>query len=125
MEAHLSGADSSLNATVNIDEDLQFQDLLADDGPNPEDVTAAQIDGETRSKWLHDALDTLSERERRIISRRFLDDDKSTLAEIGESFGVSKERIRQIEAKALDKLRAELEQHAADPGELLSLNLMQ
>jgi len=125
MEGHLSGADSSLNATVNIDEDLQFQDLLADDSPNPEDVTAAQIDGETRSRWLHDALDTLSERERRIISRRFLDDDKSTLAEIGESFGVSKERIRQIEAKALDKLRSELQQRTSDVGELLSLNLMQ
>jgi RNA polymerase sigma-32 factor len=122
MEAHLS-ADNSLNATVNAEDDIQFQDLLTDDGPNPEDITAHRIDGETRSKWLHEALDTLSDRERKIIARRFLEDDKSTLAEIGESFGVSKERIRQIEAKALDKLRVELKQHAADPGELLSLNL--
>ena len=94
-----------------------------DDGPDPEEVTASQIDGETRSQWLHDALGTLSERERKIITRRFLEDDKSTLAEIGDSFGVSKERIRQIEAKALDKLRLELQQHAANPSELLSLNL--
>lgn len=123
MEAHLGGGDNSLNATVNAEDDMEFQDLLADDGPNPEEVTASQIDGETRSKWLHEALDTLSDRERKIIARRFLEDDKSTLAEIGETFGVSKERIRQIEAKALDKLRVELKQHAGDPGELLSLNL--
>ncbi len=97
--------------------------MLADDGPNPEELTASQIDGETRSEWLQEALDTLSERERKIITRRFLKNDKSTLAEIGESFGVSKERIRQIEAKALEKLRMKLKQHASNPGELLSLNL--
>ena len=123
MEAHLSGADNSLNATVSTEDDMQFQDLLADEGPDPEEIAASLIDGETRSKWLHEALDTLSERERKIIARRFLQDEKSTLAEIGESFGVSKERIRQIEAKALDKLRQELKQHASDPSELLSLNL--
>jgi RNA polymerase sigma-32 factor len=123
MEGHLSGADSSLNATVSTEDDLQFQDLLPDEGPNPEEIAASQIDGETRSKWLHEALDTLSERERKIIARRFLEDDKSTLAEIGESFGVSKERIRQIESKALDKLRNELKQRAVNPNELLSLNL--
>jgi RNA polymerase sigma-32 factor len=123
MEGHLSGADSSLNATLSTEDDLQFQDLLPDEGPNPEEIAASQIDGETRSKWLHEALDTLSERERKIIARRFLEDDKSTLAEIGESFGVSKERIRQIESKALDKLRNELKQRAVNPNELLSLNL--
>jgi RNA polymerase sigma-32 factor len=123
MEAHLGGGDNSLNATVNAEDDIEFQDLLADNGPNPEELTASQIDGETRSEWLQEALDTLSERERKIITRRFLENDKSTLAEIGESFGVSKERIRQIEAKALEKLRMELKQHASNPGELLSLNL--
>ena len=123
MEAHLSGADNSLNATVSTEDDMQFQDLLADESPDPEEIATSQIDGETRSKWLHEALDTLSDRERKIIARRFLQDEKSTLAEIGESFGVSKERIRQIEAKALDKLRQELKQHATDPSELLSLNL--
>lgn len=123
MEGHLSGADSSLNASVGTEDDLQFQDLLPDEGPNPEEIAASEIDGETRSKWLHEALETLSERERKIIARRFLEDDKSTLAEIGVSFGVSKERIRQIESKALDKLRNELKQHAVNPSELLSLNL--
>ncbi len=123
MEAHLSGADNSLNSTVNTEDEMEFQDLLADEGPDPEEITASHIDGETRSQWLHDALGTLSERERKIITRRFLEDDKSTLAEIGDSFGVSKERIRQIEAKALDKLRQELQQHSANPSELLSLNL--
>ena len=70
------------------------------------------MDGETRTRWLRDAMDTLTPREKDIIRHRFLDDDRITLAEIGESYGVTKERIRQIEGRALAKLKAVLtEQH--------------
>ena len=61
------------------------------------------------------------ERERKIIVKRFLDEDKKTLAEIGEDFGVSKERIRQIEAKALGKLHIVLSDHGRDASDLLAL----
>jgi RNA polymerase sigma-32 factor len=123
MEAHLGGPDNSLNASFGEEDDLEFQDLLEDDGPNPEDITAWQHDGAVRSAWLEDALDTLGDRERQIIVRRFLSEDKDTLAEIGESFGVSKERIRQIEAKALGKLKTALSTHGEDATALLANDL--
>ena len=123
MEAHLGGADNSLNASFGEEDDLEFQDLLEDDGPNPEDITAWQHDGAVRSAWLEDALDTLGDRERQIIVRRFLSEDKDTLAEIGESFGVSKERIRQIEAKALGKLKTALSTHGEEAAALLANDL--
>lgn len=124
MEAHLGGPDNSLNASFGEEDDLEFQDLLKDDGPNPEDITAWQHDGAVRSAWLEEALDTLADRERQIIVRRFLSEDKDTLAEIGESFGVSKERIRQIEAKALGKLKTALSTHGEDATALLANDLL-
>lgn len=124
MEAHLGGADTSLNATVGEDGDMTIQDMLADDGPNPEDVAATELDSRTRSAWLREALNSLNERERKIIVQRFLGEDKNTLAEIGENFGVSKERIRQIEAKALEKMRTALAQRCDHPGEILGLGFV-
>lgn len=121
MEAHLGGPDNSLNATYGEDEELEFQELLPDDGPNPEDLATWQHDGKVRSAWLHEALDGLADRERQIIARRFLSEEKTTLAEIGESFGVSKERVRQIEAKALGKLKSALASRGRDASELLDL----
>ena len=120
MEAHLGGADVSLNATVGDDDAYELIDALADLGPTPEDVTESVHDGATRSTWLHEALATLSPRERRIIVGRFLEEDKRTLAEIGDDFGVSKERIRQIEARALGKLRNELLTRADGPEDLFT-----
>ncbi|MHA1564938.1 MAG: RNA polymerase factor sigma-32, partial [Alphaproteobacteria bacterium] len=101
MEAHLGGPDASLNATIGDDDAVEVLDLLADEGPNPEELIGEAFDTQTYSKWLHEALDELTPRERTIIVDRFLKEEKSTLAEIGGDFGVSKERIRQIEAKAL------------------------
>ncbi len=120
METHLSGPDASLNATVGVDDDSTEQmDLLKDLGPGPEDITIDVVDGETRSRWLHEAMDILTPRERQIIASRFLEEDKSTLAEIGADFGVSKERIRQIEAKALVKLRQAIRGRVVEPREAL------
>ncbi|MBO6782817.1 MAG: RNA polymerase factor sigma-32 [Alphaproteobacteria bacterium] len=124
MEAHLGGPDNSLNASFGEDDDFEFQDSLPDEGPTPEEFTAWRHDGEVRSAWVEDALDTLSEREREIIVQRFLTDEKNTLADIGETFGVSKERIRQIEAKALDKLKVALSAHGENPAEMLHTELV-
>ena len=75
-------------------------------------------DGAARAAWIKKALSSLSPRERQIISRRFLGERRITLAEIGESFGVSKERIRQIEGRALRKLRAALVELVDSPEEV-------
>lgn len=114
MEAQLSGPDRSLNITVGEDGD-ELQNFLKDDRPNPEENVIDRMDTEIRSEWLQDALQTLSPREKDIIQHRFLDGDKTTLADIGESYGVTKERIRQIESRALSKLKTVLgEAHGAD-----------
>ena len=109
MESHFSRPDQSLNATVGeSDSSDTFVDLLADDSPTPEAIVGDLIDSETRSQWIAEAMEHLTAREREVITRRFLEEDKTTLAEIGETFGVTKERIRQIEGKALSKLKLAL-----------------
>jgi len=114
MESHFSRPDQSLNATVGESDSDEFVDLLADESPSPEAIVGAMIDGETRAKWISDAMEHLTAREREVITRRFLKDEKITLAEIGETFGVTKERIRQIEGKALTKLREALQDRVTD-----------
>ena len=105
MGAHLSHPDRSLNASISGDDGDEMQDFLADDSPTPEDIVRERHDFAARAAWLREAMEDLTPREQQVIARRFLKDGKSTLAEIGESFGVTKERIRQIEGKALAKLR--------------------
>ena len=105
MEAHLSHPDRSLNASISGDDGDEMQDFLADDSPSPEDIVRERHDFAARAAWLQEAMKDLTPREQQVITRRFLREGKSTLAEIGESFGVTKERIRQIEGKALAKLR--------------------
>lgn len=114
MESHLSRPDQSLNATIGDSDADEFVDLLADDSPTPEAIVGDLIDGETRSRWIEEAMENLTAREREVITRRFLDEEKITLAEIGETFGVTKERIRQIEGKALSKLRDALQDRVTD-----------
>ena len=114
MESHFSSPDQSLNATVGESDSNEFVDLLSDDSPTPEAIVGDLIDSETRAKWIADAMEHLTQREREVITRRFLKDDKITLAEIGETFGVTKERIRQIEGKALSKLREALQDKVTD-----------
>jgi RNA polymerase sigma-32 factor len=114
MESHFSRPDQSLNATVGESDSNEFVDLLSDDSPTPEAIVGDLIDSETRSKWIADAMEHLTQREREVITRRFLKEDKITLAQIGETFGVTKERIRQIEGKALSKLREALQDKVTD-----------
>ena len=114
MESHFSRPDQSLNATVGESDSNEFVDLLSDDSPTPEAIVGDLIDSETRSKWIADAMEHLTQREREVITHRFLKEDKITLAQIGETFGVTKERIRQIEGKALSKLREALQDKVTD-----------
>ncbi len=108
MEGRLSGSDNSLNATVGEDGDEEWQNFLKDDRPNPEDIVMGMKDAKTRSKWLADALGTLSDREQKIIRDRHLQYETVTLEDLGKELGVSKERVRQLEARAMEKLKAGL-----------------
>ena len=120
MEAHLSYPDRSLNAVIGPGETDELQDFLADDAASPEAIAIDRADGRKRAGWIKAALRRLSARERKIIVSRFLTETPSTLAELGTVFGVSKERIRQIEAKALEKLRVSIGEITDDPRELFA-----
>ena len=119
MEQRLSGADGSLNAAVSQESESEAQDFLADDRPNPEQVVIELHDGEVLSRWLNDALSELSPRERLIIMKRRLQDDGATLEQLGGVLGVSKERVRQLEHRALKKLKKRLEEQSESPLDLL------
>jgi len=107
MEALLSGYDASLNSTIGSGESdgSELQEFLEDDRPNPEENIAYQSHQTSRRNSIAKAMAALDERERQIIKHRFLEENKPTLEEIGHDFGVSKERIRQIESRALEKLK--------------------
>lgn len=108
MDARLSGPDASLNAPLSADSDGQGterMDLLVSDAPAPDEVVGAAIDTQRRELWLKHALTTLSERELRIINERRLQEEGATLEALGAKLGISKERVRQIEGRALEKLR--------------------
>ncbi len=110
MDSRLSGPDASLNAPVSESEsDVSArQDFLVDDSPQPDETVAEQIDTERRMNWLYSALNVLNERELRIVRERRLQENGATLEALGSSLGISKERVRQIENRALEKLREAL-----------------
>jgi RNA polymerase sigma-32 factor len=120
MEQRLSASDQSLNAPLSEGGDENWQDFLADSRPTPEEAVISLRDDRRRSAWLAEALDELSPRERRIIRERRLRDVSATLEELGRELGVSKERVRQLESRALLKLRASMSRRVATPDELLS-----
>ena len=119
MEQRMSGGDQSLNAPLSADGEDDWQEFLADERPNPEEVVIGMKDAATRSAWLNQALGQLDERERTIIRERKLRDDEVTLEELGSTLGVSKERVRQLEARALGKLKIALLRLADRPSALV------
>jgi RNA polymerase sigma-32 factor len=109
MEQRLSGGDNSLNVTVSDENGAdEWQSLLQDDRPNPEEVVIGMKDAQTRSQWLNDALSGLNDREQKIIRDRHLGYDTITLEELGKQLGISKERVRQLEQRAMQKLKTNL-----------------
>ena len=100
------GGDASLNAPIREDGDSgEWQDWLADDSESQETVMAAHEELDNRRKALSSALGVLNDRERRIFEARRLADDPVTLEELAEEFGVSRERVRQIEVRAFEKVQ--------------------
>ena len=119
MEMRLAANDQSLNAPVSEGGEDDWQDFLADQRPSPEELVIGARDASSRSRWLAEALGELSERERKIIARRRLREDCATLEELGRELGVSKERVRQLESRAMNKLRVSMERKVSQPMDLL------
>lgn len=109
MDARLAGSDFSLNALQAGEEGREWVETLEDDAPQAAEVVARRQDLARVRGWLAEALATLNPRERMIIVERKLRDDPRTLESLGAELGLSKERIRQLEAQALQKLRRRLE----------------
>lgn len=110
MDSRLSAPDTSLNAPLPSDGDAAAdrQDFLVSDAPLPDEVAFEVIDIERRAGWLKQALRVLNDRELRIIRERRLTDEGATLEALGATLGISKERVRQIENRALEKLKSAL-----------------
>ena len=113
MNRRLSG-DASLNAAIREDGDSgEWQDWLVDESPDQETTLAASEEFDNRRKTLSDALTVLNERERRIFEERRLAEDPITLADLAEEFGVSRERVRQIEVRAFEKVQKAVKNRVA------------
>lgn len=115
MEGRMAAPDRSLNARIAEGSEDQWQDVLVDDRDLPEDIVMAQVDGEIHHRLIEQALDELSERESTIIRERRLSYQAITLQALGNRLGISKERVRQIETLALQKVRISIEDKVGDP----------
>ncbi|MFN3170258.1 MAG: RNA polymerase factor sigma-32 [Hyphomicrobiales bacterium] len=111
MDVRLSGSDASLNAPISDGEDggsADRQDFLPDEAPLQDELVGGVIDTERRNHWLTKALEVLNERELKIVRERRLAEDGATLEALGQTLGISKERVRQLESRALEKLKMAL-----------------
>ncbi|KAA5803495.1 RNA polymerase sigma factor RpoH [Alkalicaulis satelles] len=117
MNRRLSGPDASLNAPLRGDGESEWQDWLADDTASDAEEDLAESDEfDTRMTLLQEAMGGLNERERHIIQERRLTEEPKTLEELAEVYSVSRERIRQIEVRAFEKLQAEMKRLAGERG---------
>ncbi len=110
MEGRLSGSDFSLNATQSVeDEGREWIDALVDDSDQAAELVEHRHDTAQLREWLLMALNALNDRERFIVRERKLRDEPRTLESLGDELGLSKERVRQLEAAAFAKMRKSLE----------------
>jgi RNA polymerase sigma-32 factor len=115
MEGRLSGSDFSLNATQSTeDEGREWIDALEDDAPQAAERVEQSRDIDTLRGWLVTAMGALNDRERFIVRERKLRDEPRTLESLGEELGLSKERVRQLEAAAFAKMRRSLERQSGE-----------
>ncbi len=114
MNRRLSAPDSSLNAPVKSESDAEWQDWLTDDGLDQEAILAGSEELNERRELLSTALEELNEREREIIAARRLQDEPSTLEELSQKYGISRERVRQIEVRAFEKLQTQMKRTLAE-----------
>jgi RNA polymerase, sigma 32 subunit, RpoH len=118
MNQRLSGSDASLNATVGQEGEgsMQWQDWLEDQGANQAEDYAEKDEFDARRELLTEAMDVLNERERDILMQRRLAEETVTLEDLSSKYDVSRERIRQIEVRAFEKLQKKMQQLARERG---------
>jgi RNA polymerase sigma-32 factor len=116
MNRRLAAPDNSLNAPLRADGDGEWQDWLVDDRPNQETRLAEDEELSKRRGLLEQALRGLNERERHILTERRLKDEPATLDELSQTYSVSRERVRQIEIRAFEKLQKSIRNAARDGG---------
>jgi RNA polymerase sigma-32 factor len=114
MNRRLAAPDSSLNAPLRSDSESEWQDWLADESLDQETRLAEAEEMGERHELLSAALGELTERERDIIEARRLRDDPVTLEELSQKYGVSRERVRQIEVRAFEKLQQQMKRALAE-----------
>ena len=102
------GGDTSLNAPLREDGEGEWQDWLADEGPTQDVTVADKQEADIRHDLLREALLTLNERERHILTQRRLIDEPQTLEDLSQEYDISRERVRQIEVRAFEKLQKEM-----------------
>jgi RNA polymerase sigma-32 factor len=99
------GGDTSLNLKMSEDGEGEWQDWLTDDGPIQDEIVANREEAEVRHALLAEAMRELNDRERHILTQRRLSEEPQTLEELSQEYGISRERVRQIEVRAFDKLQ--------------------
>jgi RNA polymerase sigma-32 factor len=115
MNRRLSGGDASLNSPMRADSESEWQDWLVDDKtPSQETVVADSQEKSIRMSLLEEAMTELSDRERHILTERRLKDEPTTLEDLASQYGVSRERVRQIEVRAFEKLQKSMKAAALD-----------
>jgi len=120
MEGRLSGSDFSLNATQSSeDEGREWIDTIEDDGMRGDELVEQDHDLSALRDWLGQAMGRLNDRERFIVRERKLREEPRTLESLGQELNLSKERVRQLEAAAFEKMRKHLERHGAEVQNLL------
>jgi RNA polymerase sigma-32 factor len=112
MNRRLGSPDHSLNAPLRQDGDGEWQDWLVDDSDNQEIRLAESEEFGKRKGLLNDAMTTLNDRERRILTARRLQDEPITLEDLSQEYGISRERVRQIEVRAFEKLQKSIKNAA-------------
>jgi RNA polymerase sigma-32 factor len=106
------GGDTSLNVPLREDGEGEWQDWLADDAPPQDEIVADREEASIRHQLLMEAMDELNERERHIFTERRLKDEPATLEDLSREYGVSRERIRQIEVRAFEKVQKAIQRTA-------------
>ena len=116
MNRRLSGGDPSLNASIKTDGEQtgEWQDWLESDEPNQEETYSEREEENLRKEMINESLQVLNERELYIIQTRKLSDTPTTLEDLSEKYNISRERIRQIEVRALEKVKEALEQSMSE-----------